>query len=937
MSAAATPSILSPTSHSIRRDIADVRSMTPTRRYTPIEWGAFVAAAAVTALGATMIIAWLAGLTDLLRFANPGPTLRFNTAVLFVLCGFAMLCSMERRFRAAIAISIVAVSFAALCAASSLSLIDADVDKLLFHPSAELTAQVGTGRTALGTSLCAMLLSASILSRRLLRHGAVVSSLLGILMCTISWVAINRYLMGSDVMVGWTVTTGMALTTAVGMFLLGAATISLSFAHQGEVDPSRWLAYPLAFGFAAASLMIWRELIDRETMNLQRQTNAAAVALQLQLRGKLQMRLKAVSRFALRWGTLDSELYRRDGRRLLEDFDGILALNWITDDLRVGWLCSREDRLDLVGKPLPPGPRHAAVRKARQTGRFVFTPVLELLHGEPGFVGYVPTRNSQQELTGSVAAVFRLNSLLRPIAADRRHVGFHFSVFEQEQEIFSTARKKAPQQVVASTPLVIHGLRWRLNVWPTAETAAAAYSRVPDLALATGLLSALLVGVAVQLRQRAALRAREAERAARARRDSEQRFDLAVAASQDGIWEWRLGADGFYASPRYREILGYPQDDVLLSHQAWFARLPPDDVQRVNQAISDYFERAVPYDVVCRFLTFRDEWIWLRVRGQAAWDESGQPVRMAGSITDITNQREAEQQLLQYVQTIAESNRALAEMAEAAQAAATAKSAFLRTMSHELRTPLNSIIGFSTGLLRHAAEHELDDHQRDRVERIAASGQHLLQLVNNVLDIAKAESAGQACELEAVDLRELFDELAAMVEPMLLRRPAVRLRIAADAAVDAPTLDRTKLKQILLNLLANAVKFTDRGTIALTAQHGEEGWQFAVADTGIGVAPGDQRRIFENFEQVQIPGRKIEGSGLGLPICATLAAAMHGTITLTSRPGVGSRFTLHLPSSTTGPASPPAAGPAEGTRPPPDIPLTESSRRHVHFEQPLPQ
>lgn len=843
-----------------------------------------------------MMIAWLLGLAELLRFANPGPTLRFNSALLFMLCGVALLCSVEKRRHAAIAISTIAVLFASLCTAKTLSLVEINVDALFFEPDANLTALVGTGRTALGTSVGALFFSASILARHLLRHGAVVASLLGIVICTISWVALNRYLMGTDLTVGWPITTGMALTTALGLFILGAATIALSFDQPGAIDSSRWLAYPLAFAFAAASFMIWRELIDSETMNLKRQTDFAAVAVRLQVEGRLQLRLKAVSRFAQRWGSLDRELYSKDARRLLEDFEGILALNWITDDLRIGWLCSRENCTNLVGRSLPPGPRHDAIRQAGETGKFIFTPILELLHGESGFIGYFPTRNSKQELTGSVAAVFRLRTLLAPVAEDRRLVGFDFCVYEGDREVFAGGvRPASVDAIAASRRIKLNGLDWRIDVWPTPETVAATYTHVPDLALAKGLLSAILLGVAIQLRQRASQRAKEVEQAAQARRDSEQRFDLAVRASQDGIWEWRTSTRTFYASPRYRDLLGYPQGDAELSVEQWFSRIHPDDSPRVHHAIQTHVRECVPYDVVVRFLTFREEWIWLRVRGQAAWDEQGNAVRMAGSITDITAEREAQRQLMQHVETIAASNRILAELAEAAEAAAEAKATFLRNMSHELRTPLNSIIGFSTGLLRHAPSHQLDDHQRDRVERIVASGRHLLELVNNVLEISKAEASEQSLPVEPIDLATLFDELAAMTEPLLQKKPAVRLEVTFDANASPPLVDRTRLKQILLNLLSNAAKFTDQGTITLRATRDGDHWQFAVSDTGIGIPAGDQRRIFENFEQVHSPGRKLEGTGLGLAICATLAAGMQGEITLNSRPGVGSTFTLEIP------------------------------------------
>jgi signal transduction histidine kinase len=200
--------------------------------------------------------------------------------------------------------------------------------------------------------------------------------------------------------------------------------------------------------------------------------------------------------------------------------------------------------------------------------------------------------------------------------------------------------------------------------------------------------------------------------------------------------------------------------------------------------------------------------------------------------------------------------------------------------------------------MRHVAAHNLDEHQRDRIERIAASGRHLLGLVNNVLDIAKAEASDQSHQPEAFELAELLDEVTAMTEPLLQKKPAVNLSVHVADEAPIPILDRAKLKQILLNLLSNAAKFTDNGTIAITVAYVLEGWSFAVADTGIGIPVDDHLRVFENFEQIRSPGRNVEGTGLGLSICAALAHAMGGQIVLHSRPGVGSTFTLLVPQGT---------------------------------------
>lgn len=842
-----------------------------------------------------MMVAWLAGMVDLLRLANPGPTLRFNTAMMFVLSGVALYCSITQRPRTAAWIAGAVLLFSGMHFLEVASGLRIGMETLVLRPDQALINHVGDGRMAIGVALSFMLLSGAILARNSLRFGVALASLLGIIVCMLALVALSRYAMGNDLRVGWQVSTGMALTTAVGLFVLGGAIVAMAYGEAASAGSS-WLAYPMAFALAAASVMIWRELVDNETIQLQRATATAAAGVRSQVRERLQWRLKAINRFAQRWGSLDRPAQRKDAQRLLEDFEGILAINWINTDLRIAWICSSEQRDDFFGKQLPPGPRHDAVERSRETRQLVFTPALELLHGDTGFIGYLPTTDKQDKITGYVAAVFRVGAIFGSIASDRRHAAFDFSVEQDGDEIFSSDdRAAATTDIVESTTLSLKGLNWKLSVWPTPKTLAAYRSQAPNLALAKGLLSALLLAVAINLRQRASRQAADAKRSESALRDSEQRFDLAVGASQDGIWEWRVDRAGFYASPRYREIFGYPSGDGELLVEEWFTRVHSSDVAGVREAIELHCRDRVPYDVTVRYLTHYNRWIWVRIRGQAAWDADGKPYRMAGSASDITEEREAKKQLLAHVDAIAGSNRALAEMAEAAQAAAMAKATFLRNVSHELRTPLNSIIGFSTGLLRHVGAHSLDDHQRNRIERIAASGKHLLELVNNVLDLAKAEAREQALLMENIDVAVLFDELIAMTEPLLQKRPGVQFSIVVPEDLGTPLLDRTKLKQVLLNLLANAVKFTDAGVITLESRADEESWIFTVSDTGIGIPANDQRRIFENFEQVHSSGRTVEGTGLGLAICATFASSMRGEITLSSQPGAGSAFSLVVP------------------------------------------
>jgi signal transduction histidine kinase/CheY-like chemotaxis protein len=244
----------------------------------------------------------------------------------------------------------------------------------------------------------------------------------------------------------------------------------------------------------------------------------------------------------------------------------------------------------------------------------------------------------------------------------------------------------------------------------------------------------------------------------------------------------------------------------------------------------------------------------------------------------------------------------LDEKAGYLQRAAELKSSFLSNMSHEFRTPLNAILSLSQILLDRT-DGELVGEQEKQVNFIRKAATDLSELVNDLLDLARVEAGKVLIRPTEFSVDDLFGALRGMLRPLLAHNSSVSLLFEAEPGLPNLKSDEGKVSQVLRNLISNALKFTEFGEVSITARKGPEGTiVFAVSDTGIGIAPEDQERIFEEFTQVEGPiQRRVKGTGLGLPLSRKLARLLGGSITVESAPGVGSTFSFTLPAAYVGP------------------------------------
>ena len=361
--------------------------------------------------------------------------------------------------------------------------------------------------------------------------------------------------------------------------------------------------------------------------------------------------------------------------------------------------------------------------------------------------------------------------------------------------------------------------------------------------------------------------------------ESEERFALAVRGTNDGIWDWDIRAGKVFFSPPWKSMIGYADDELENVFTTFENLLHPEDHDRVLTMLNDYLAGRTPrYAVEFRFHHKDGSWRWILARGRALRDEHGTPYRMAGSHTDVTERKHVEEELRKARQD--------------AESANSAKSAFLANMSHEIRTPMNGVIGMSELLLGT----ELNDTQREYLEMLKLSADSLLELLNDILDFSKIEAGRMELDAHEFDLNEVVTEIA---QAMGIRAFQKRLVLLHHISPEVPARligDDGRLRQILVNLIGNAIKFTHKGGVTIEVNLESETadmvtLHFKINDTGIGIADDMHESIFEAFTQAETStSRRYGGTGLGLAICHDLVALMQGRIWVESRPGAGSTF-----------------------------------------------
>ncbi|MBK3516878.1 hybrid sensor histidine kinase/response regulator [Carboxylicivirga marina] len=404
--------------------------------------------------------------------------------------------------------------------------------------------------------------------------------------------------------------------------------------------------------------------------------------------------------------------------------------------------------------------------------------------------------------------------------------------------------------------------------------------------------------------------------------ESKLRNDFILAGTNAGTWDWNIENQKFIVNKQFLNVLGLPEDKLVISEAEIRSSIHDDDLVKVDSELSKHLRgEAENYNIEFRVRHPKGYWVWVNSRGKVVqWSHDGKPVRMSGTQIDMTEKKHAEMKLHEKVieyeclneeykklnEELEHSKENLEELVltrtselvvakEKAEMASKAKGDFIANMSHELRTPLNAILGYAHILQK---DTNINNKQRKSLLTIHQSGQHLLDMINEILDYGKMDAKKLSIEAEVVNLS---DVLQSVLEIIKIKAEEKQLYLNYEPAFNVNSLvkiDARRLKQILLNLLSNGVKYTNAGGVTLkinVIQQKTSMLELTVIDTGIGIKEEHAEKVFEPFTQNLKDKKFVEGTGLGLPITRELVLLMGGTIQLQQNKTEGSTFVVELP------------------------------------------
>ena len=825
-------------------------------------------------IGSVVMMGWFLHLAPVLQIHPSFAPMQFNTALLLVCGGCALLGLLKKRFVISNLFSLLVAGMGGLTFLQYLFGFEFHIDQLFLTAYLPATP-THPGRMGSNTALCFFMVGVALLFLGAPNLGffrRLSARLLGAAVLSFALLSLFALFASGPLTYGWGNYSSMAVHTAICMGIIGVGAIVQS--SRGELNQIKGRSnyYPIlsVVLILTGTVCLWQSSLYYQTKETLTRTQSLAESLSDQLFHGLDDRMKSVARMAKRIEAnpaITEKIWRADASEFLKDLTVLEVIAVISPEYRLKWVQPEVEKYTrLIGTDF------SQIRKnvmdlAIQNRGPEMSSIVELKAGGHGVVVYAPIFKNDR-FGGFVSASMFPENFIRKILDLK---GYELELKSGNDTIFSnfSANPTFISQWAVEVPFQISHQSWKLRLVPTIKILKEGESGVPYTILFVGIFIALMAGflIHVMINSNFLAKTIAEQKNAVDQIISSSPLPMVVLDLNKRVTVWNSSAE---------QAFGWKASEVI----GKFLPVVPEDLRESSNAIIDkMLEGKEKLGAKVPRIKKDGSRIMLYVSGVALKNESGQVTGLVAIMDDITERNRIETEIR------------LAKLQ--AEHATRAKSDFLANMSHEIRTPLNGVIGMSVIL----AETELSKDQRQYVNLIEASANALLALVNDVLDFSKIEANKILLEEVEVSLEKVVESSIQTLQ-FAASQKGLTLNFKIDSDLPSSVVgDPTRLRQILMNLLSNSIKFTDRGGVEIKVTPEEKGcMRFSVTDTGIGIAPEAQSKVFESFTQADATTtRKYGGTGLGLWICKHLVELMGGEIGIESELGKGTTFWFVIP------------------------------------------
>ena len=899
----------------------------------PSDWlsrASLLGAALLVLVGVLVLVGWVQGIDALVQLQPEYAPMQPNMALSLIAIGIVLL-ALEWKAHRLVWLAVLPAAVGLLTILQYVAGWNLSIDEFLLqvHITVDPSAP---GRMSRLTALTLFLSGLDLLwfDRPLLpRLRPWMISLAASLVIAIGLEPLIGGLLGLSTTSVWGLNIRPAPLNGLSLVLLGLLLLS----RVWRDDPDRadglpgWLPVPVAAAGVMLTLLFTAALHHREAGFIRSTTQLTINNAAIVLNYELDNEAKTLQRMAARWmqtGQLTVDIRNREGAAYRDDFPALRSLTWIDQTGYTRWVFPEKGNEHLLDYDHGKDALHRAlIAQVQTTGKLALSRLVQLPLGGRGFLICAPLPGADGSNPQVLMGEFFYPVLLEAVEK-RLHLSALYAVTIDidGQRVFE---QFPPDPVRAGlreeSVFNLFNQRIRISLTPSELALRRGRQLFPELVTGLGLGLSVLLGVIVHLARTAHVRRRAAEQANKrlvAENEERRRAEQALRVSQAATRKLSLVASSTdnlvaitqatghleWINDSFVRLLGFKLTEVIGRHLMQLLVSPDTDPPTVS-SLRDALQRKVPLhaDLVCHARDGRRFHLHLDL--QPVHGETSAVDNFIAILTDITARVETENYLR--------------HAKEEADAASRAKSEFLASMSHEIRTPMNGVIGMTSLLL----DTPLTAEQRDCVNTIRTSGDALLAIIKDILDFSKIESGKMELERQPFELAACIEEALDMFAVQAAVKH-IDLAYFIDPGVPARIVgDVTRLRQIIVNLLNNAVKFTPRGYVSIEVTPTEAPpdaphapataepclIEIAVRDTGIGIPQEKRKLLFKPFSQVDSSTtRKYGGTGLGLVICQRLCGLMGGEIRVESEPGRGSVFVFTIPVQPEPLSGPPPAG-----------------------------